>query len=74
MNKIEINQTLVNKILDRARESPYGLGEPEVSIEIKHYTPDIDGLALILVNNFHSKYDLVSVFAAAMKELTTNNK
>lgn len=68
---MKIDQDLVNKILDRARESPYGLGEPEVSMEIKHYTPDIDGLALILVNNFHSKYDLVSVFAAAMKELSS---
>lgn len=67
---MEINQTLVNKILDRARESPYGLGEPEVNMEIKHYTPNIDGLALLLVNNFHSKYDLVSIFAAAMKELS----
>ena len=67
---MKINQTLVNKILDRARESSYGLGEPEVSMEIKHYTSDIDGLTLLLISGFHSKYDLVSVFAVAMKELT----
>ena len=30
---MEIDQDLLNKILDRARKSPYGLGESEVSKE-----------------------------------------
>lgn len=65
---IVVNQALVDEIVRRAKESEYGLNEPEKKPDITQYQPwDIDMLALCLVSSWTEKYDLVSVFAAAMR-------
>lgn len=69
---------MVNEIVRRAKDSPYGLHNyPEKSLDLNQYrTPDIESLALLLVSAWTEKYDLVSVFYAAMdviKEKAQNN-
>jgi len=45
-----------------------GLSDPEASLEISNYADtNLDALAMLLVGGWHSKYDLVSVFSAAMQ-------
>lgn len=75
MSKImEINQKTVDQILKLARESSFGLDDERAcdykqgNLKIDGYAnPDFDSLAMCLVNGFHSKYDLISVFSAALK-------
>ena len=44
-----------------------GLDEAEASVEIGQYAQhNYESLALMLVTAWHSKYDLVSIFAATM--------
>lgn len=67
---MKIDQDLVDRIVERARNSMYGLGEPHTSLSIKSYEPkDFESLALCLVSGFHEKYDLVSIFTAAFEEI-----
>lgn len=76
MPKPVINQALVDRIVKRAAESDFGLGEGlthknghlQLDAYAEPYTTDT--LAMVLVNAYHAKYDLISVFAAAMEELT----
>jgi len=65
---VAVNQDLVDEIVRRAKESEYGLGDPVKDPDITIYEPwDIDMLAVCLVSSWTEKYDLVSVFAAAMR-------
>ena len=67
VRRVAVTERLVKKILDRARESDMGLNTAEASIEIGQYAQhNLESLALMLVSAWHEKYDLVSVFAAAM--------
>ena len=73
---MKINQELVDRILQRARDSKFGIDEePERKIEISNYCPQNEEmLALCLVSGFYQKYDLVSVFAATIEILQEENK
>lgn len=71
---MKIDQSLCDRILKRAQASMYGCGEPETSFKINAYTPqDLNALAQMLVGAFHGKYDLISIFLAAMEEFQSNS-
>jgi hypothetical protein len=75
MPKPVINQALVDRIIERAKESSFGLQETPTGSQLdlhKQFAEPhtTETLALLLVGAFHLKYDLISVFAAAMEELT----
>lgn len=63
-----VTQDLVNEIVRRAKASAVGLHqEPMTSLRITQYEePCIESLAMMLVSAWEEKYDLVSVFSAAM--------
>lgn len=66
-----LDDALIKRIIERAKESNYGLhdeGKSPLTFE-QYAQQDFDSLALILVNAFESKYDLVSIFRAAMQEI-----
>jgi hypothetical protein len=64
---IVVTQDLVNEIVLRAKGSCCGLGDAERKPNILHYSPkNIESLAHCLVSSWTAKYDLVSVFSAAM--------
>jgi hypothetical protein len=70
-----VNQGLVDAIIKRAEASQYGLGKPERSVRMDRYEPhDLSTLALALVSGWHAKYDLVSVFAAALQEVSERSQ
>ena len=63
-------------IIARAHRSPIGLGEPikKDAYNIAHYErQDLQALALLLVSAHEAKYDLVSVFAAALEEVAVKS-
>jgi hypothetical protein len=66
-----IDQALINRIVNRAIASNLGLSDaPKSELSFQNYSQqDIESLALILVDAYQSKYDLVSIFGAAMKEI-----
>ncbi len=74
--RVVVSQALVNEIVWRARASSYGLGEAEVKPNIDNWEPkNLEALAHCLVSSWTAKYDLVSVFSAAMsviQEKTAN--
>ena len=70
---------MVNEIVRRAKDSQWGLSEePKASLSLLFYeAAPMDALALVLVNGFEAKYDLVSIFSAALSviaEQTPNDK
>ena len=65
-----VSQEMVEAIIKRAQASPFGLDPAEVHPRMASYHPqNLDNLALALVSGWHAKYDLVSVFAAALHEV-----
>lgn len=69
---ITVTQEFVDRIIARAQASDYGLGEglthKQGHLKIDQYNPqDLNALALLLVNGYDEKYDLVSVFRAALE-------
>lgn len=67
-----ITQEIVDQIIARAKKSSYGLGEglthKNGHNRIDQFHPqDLEALALLLVNGYDAKYDLVSVFQAALE-------
>lgn len=68
---IPINQRLADRIVARAQNSNMGLGDPEEgkSYNLALYSPTVDSLAMLLVGAHFEKYDLVSLFAAAINEI-----
>ena len=76
--RVVVNQDLVDEIVRRAKESEYGLDEPEAKPDITKYQPwSFETLSLCLVSSWTAKYDLVSVFSAAMsviQEKAANEK
>jgi hypothetical protein len=69
---MKIDQALVDKIILRARLSEYGLSpgldHKQGHLKIDGYErQDLGALALLLVDGFDEKYDLVSVFKAALE-------
>lgn len=64
---VAVTQDLVNEIIRRAENSCYGLDAAKCSTSLDQYSQhDLETLALILVNGWEAKYDLVSVFYAAL--------
>jgi len=76
--RVVVNQALVDEIIRRARASHWGLDEAEKGPDMDVYADsDIDALAQCLVSSWTAKYDLVSVFSAAMsviQEKAANDK
>ncbi len=68
---MKIDQALINRIITRAKASGYGLdAEPKTALTLESYSQEnLESLALILVTAFEAKYDLVSVFKAALEEV-----
>jgi hypothetical protein len=69
---MNITQEIVDQIIARAKKSSYGLGEglthKNGHNKIDQYHPqDLEALALLLVNGYDEKNDLVSVFQAALE-------
>lgn len=65
--RVVVNQDLVDEIVRRAKESEYGLDDPEKKPDITQYQPgSFETLSHCLVSSWTAKYDLVSVFSAAM--------
>lgn len=64
---VVVNQALVNEIVQRAKDSQWGLDTADMQPEIEKWSSaDLDTLAHCLVSSWSAKYDLVSVFSAAM--------
>lgn len=67
-----MSQQLLDRIVARAQNSAMGLCDPE---EGKTYSlaayedKGFESIALVLVGAHYSKYDLVSLFCAAMEEV-----
>lgn len=59
---------MVNEIVRRAKDSQWGLSEEaKASLSLLFYeAAPMDALALVLVNGWEAKYDLVSIFSAAL--------
>lgn len=68
-----IDQALVGRIVERARSSRVALGEPDkgdLSYDLSNWAPqDFFAVANVLVGAHSAKYDMVSLFAAAMEEV-----
>lgn len=67
--RVVVTQLLVNEIVARAKASVWGLSEEaKTSLSLLAYEEaNMDALALLLVNGWEAKYDLVSVFCAALR-------
>lgn len=69
-NHVVVDQRLVDRIIATAQNSVVGLGDPEPgkSYILAHYRrPDLFALAMLLVGAHFDKYDIISVFAAALE-------
>lgn len=78
-SRVVVTQNMVNEIVQRAKDSQWGLSEePKASLSLLFYeAAPMDALAIVLVNGFEAKYDLVSIFSAALSviaEQTPNEK
>lgn len=67
-----VSQEMVDTIVRRARDSDLGLGagltHKQGHLQIsQHELPNLKALALLLVDGFDEKYDLASVFGAALE-------
>lgn len=63
-----VNQDLVDEILKLAKASHWGLDMAKASLSLDQYAEkNIDALSLLLVNGWDGKYDLVSLFSAAIR-------
>lgn len=75
--RVVVNQALVDEIVQRARDSQWGLGDADMQPDIEKWSSaSLDSLAHCLVSSWTAKYDLVSVFSAAMsviQEKAANN-
>ena len=79
VRRIVVTQNMVNEIVRRAKDSQWGLSEEaKASLSLLFYeAAPMDALALVLVNGWESKYDLVSIFSAALsvvEEQAQNDK
>jgi hypothetical protein len=75
---MDVTQAMVERILDRARKSEMGLGlgctDKQNQHNLSMYATltetgkhDLKALGMLLVNAYHEKYDLISVFQAALE-------
>jgi acyl-CoA reductase-like NAD-dependent aldehyde dehydrogenase len=67
-----ITQKTVDKIIARAKDSDFGLGRglchKNGHLQISQYADkDLHALGMLLVNGYDAKYDLISVFIAALE-------
>lgn len=67
LRPVVVTQDLVNEIIARAKASRWGLDYAKCETSLAHYADeDEHTLAMILVNGWEAKYDLVSLFSAAI--------
>jgi hypothetical protein len=71
---MQITQQDVDAIIAKAKASDLGLGDGLTHKQghnqiSQHATPDLKALALLLVDGYDEKYDLVSVFGAALQHV-----
>lgn len=67
LRPVVVTQDLVNEIIARAKASRWGLDDAKCETSLAHYADeDEHALAMILVNGWEAKYDLVSLFSAAI--------
>ena len=75
---MKITQELVNTIIHRARDSSLGLDTEELAsanISLDGYAQhNMHALAMLLVSAFDAKYDLISVFLAALETVEEETK
>lgn len=67
---MKITQEMVDRIVKRAKASNLGLNESEKSnpYNIENYNPpDLNSLAMLLVNAHFDKSDIISIVAAALE-------
>lgn len=65
-----VTQQLVDHIVARAQNSAMGLSDPKSSYDLKQYSEaTFETLAMLLVTAHVEKYDLISIFAAALEEV-----
>jgi hypothetical protein len=67
-----IDQRFVDRVIARAQNSAMGLGDPknDRSYSLDAYaSKDLESLALLLISAHETKYDLVSLAAAAFEEI-----
>jgi len=71
---MKIDQQVVSDIIERAKKSDYGLSEGlknkngHLLLETYGAKPyNMEILATCLVNAYHNKYDLISIFQAALE-------
>jgi hypothetical protein len=69
---MKITQDTVNRIIARAEASDFGLGDglthKQGHLQIDQYgEPNLSALGMLLVNGYDAKYDLISVFIAALQ-------
>ena len=69
---MKITQDTVNRIIARAEASDFGLGEglthKHGHLQIDQYgEKNLHALGMLLVNGYDAKYDLISVFIAALQ-------
>jgi hypothetical protein len=71
-----VDQALVDQIYARANETRFGIGTPKTELDLDAYGKPwtLETLALVLVNGFHDKYDLVSIMQAALEEISENTE
>lgn len=72
---MKVTNELVKRIIKRAEDSHFGLEPSERGLDIDMYDPpNLQSLALMLTSGWHAKYDLVSVFAAALNVVAEEAK
>ena len=67
---LPVTQDLVNRITEEAQNSHLGLGKSEKRNphDLRRYTrPTLESIALLYVDAYQDKYDITSVFAAALQ-------
>jgi hypothetical protein len=72
---MKVTNELVQRIIQRAEKSQFGLESSERALDIDMYEPpNLQSLALMLTSGWHAKYDLVSVFSAAFQVIEEEAK
>ena len=71
---MKITQELVDRIIERAKKSSLGLDRSKAPHALSGWPPTMESLAHLLVSGYDAKYDLVSVFLAALETVEEEAK
>ncbi len=74
---MNINQSLVDRIVARAQNSACSLGKSDkrdpYNISV-YANPELHSLAILLVSAHHDKWDIISIFTAALEVVAEEAK